>query len=119
MKITAIVLSIITGVSLAYAQANPLLNLVSLAQTLVGKLIPLMMATALLVFFYGLVMFIWKGKEGGEALEKGKQLMIYSIVALFVMVSIWGIIQLMQSTLLIDPSAKPKEIYIPGSQPQQ
>jgi len=81
-----------------------LLPLVSSAQALsgvqglldsFGKLVQtatvVVAALALLVFFWGLVRFIFK--LGGEAdVEQGKTLMIWGVIALFVMVSIWGII---------------------------
>lgn len=118
MKINTItILSLFAGTGLAFAQVDgrPLLSLLGLAQLIVSKLVPFLIAVALVVFFYGLVTFIWKGKEGGETLEKSKQLMIYSIGALFVMVSIWGIVAAMQQILGIDSKAKPTDIYVPGS----
>ena len=81
----------------------------------VAQAVPLLIGLAMLAFFYGLVMFIWKGKEGGETLAKSKQFMIYSLGAIFVMVSIWGIIYLIQSILGVDPTYRPTDIYIPGS----
>jgi hypothetical protein len=103
MKITIAALSLISGLSSVFAQGQPdgrpILGLMALAQTILSQAVPILIGCALVGFFYGLVIFIWKGKEGGEALAKSKQFMIYSIGALFVMVSIWGIIALMQDTL--------------------
>jgi hypothetical protein len=94
-----VLLSGIASIGIASAQVNgtQLQNLLSLVQSLVNQAVPLLIAIAVLSFFYGLVMFIWKGKEGGETLEKSKQFMMYSIGALFVMVSIWGIITALQN----------------------
>jgi hypothetical protein len=58
-------------------------------------------------------LFIWKGKEGGDDLAKSKQFMLNSIIAMFVMVSIWGIIALMQSILGIDPGKPPVPPVVP------
>lgn len=94
------VLSALAGVSLVSAQVGadftPIQRLVVGVQSIVSQLVPLLIGLAVLSFFYGLVMFLWKGKEGGEALTKAKQFMTYSLVAIFVMVSIWGIIYLLQ-----------------------
>ncbi len=55
------------------------------------QLIPLLVGVALLVFFWGLVKFIYKA--GSEtAHEEAKNIMVWGIVGLFVMVSIWGIV---------------------------
>ncbi len=71
---------------------NMLLQLLALAQTLVTRLVPFAIGVAVLAFFWYLVQFIWHGGESGEAKGKSMKGMGYSILALFVMVSIWGII---------------------------
>ena len=55
----------------------------------------LMASLALLVFFWGLARFIFKIGSGGDAkaVAEGKQLMIWGVIAIFVMVSIWGILR--------------------------
>ena len=117
ITITSAVLSIFAGIGFASAQGvngGPLINLLGLAQLLVVRFVPFMMGLAMVTFFYGLVMFMWKGKEGGEGLEKAKQFMIYSLVAIFIMVSIWGIIAIMQNVIGINPDVKPNPLYVPG-----
>jgi len=52
-------------------------------------LIPLAFTLALLLFFWGIAKYIWS--EGTEKAQ-GKQIMIWGVVALFVMSSIWGIV---------------------------
>jgi hypothetical protein len=59
-------------------------------------LIPILIALALVAFFWGLVRYVW---SGGEFKEGGRNIMIAGLVALFVMVSVWGIIRLAQNTL--------------------
>lgn len=93
------------GLFVALAQSAPsaggyqLLNLLSLAQTLVSRAVPFLIGLAMVTFFYGLVLFMWKGKEGGENLDKAKRFMAYSIGAIFIMVSLWGIIYFLQNIL--------------------
>ena len=41
------------------------------------------------------------GGEGKEGASKGIQLMLWGIIAIFVMVSIWGIIGLLRSTFRV------------------
>ena len=74
-------------------------NLISLAGQIVSSLIPLLIAVALVAFFWGLVRYVI---SGGEDHAQGRNIMIAGLIALFVMVSVWGIIRLAQNTLSID-----------------
>lgn len=86
----------------ALAGAQGLGNLRTLL-TSIGELVelalPIIVAIALLVFFYGLVKFIF---SGAEAKDEGKNLMIWGIVALFVMVSVWGLVRFIGNAFNIE-----------------
>ena len=73
-------------------------NLVGAFGDIVDSLIPILIALALVVFFWGLVKYVWSG-GGEEAKKTGKSIMIAGLVSLFVMVSVWGIITLAQNAL--------------------
>jgi len=77
--------------------AQDLGNVTSFAeqlQSLVDILIPIVVALALLFFFWGLATFILAaGNE--EKRKEGKKMMIWAVVALFIMAAVWGIIQLL------------------------
>lgn len=69
-------------------------NLVSLAT-------PIIVGLALLFFFFGLAKYILNaGNE--EEKQKSKGIMIWGIIALFVMVSVWGLVRLVSDTFKID-----------------
>lgn len=78
--------------AVAFAQGN-LGNLETLLRS-VGRLVdialPIIVAIGLLVFFWGLVKFIFGGEE---AKKEGQSFMIWGIVALFVMISVWGLVR--------------------------
>jgi len=80
---------------------------VSNALTRIGDLItqatPIVVALALLAFFWGLVLYIF-GAGDAEKRKKGLAVMIWGVIALFVMLSVFGIIRALQSTLEIDTS---------------
>lgn len=78
---------------------NALLGLLALAQTLVTRLVPFAVGLAVVVFFWYLIKFIVKGNDSAEEKSLSLKGMGYSILALFVMVSIWGIIGLLGSML--------------------
>lgn len=71
-----------------------------ITQTLVKSLATLFLSAALLAFFYGIVEYIW-GKRQGEAktIKVGNDFMKWGLIALFVMFSVYGIIQLFQGIL--------------------
>jgi heme/copper-type cytochrome/quinol oxidase subunit 2 len=74
---------------------NPPRNLTEVVRLLINLINPLIVVVAglaLLVFIWGLVKFI---AESGDAKSHadGKKLMIWGVIALFVMVSFLGIIQ--------------------------
>ena len=62
----------------------------------IGTTIPIMVGLALLAFFWGLANFILSAGDE-KKLQDGKKLMFWGIIGLFVMVSIWGIINLIYS----------------------
>ncbi len=64
---------------------------ISILLNLIALLIPVLIGLALLFFFWGLARFILKAGDV-KAREDGKNIMIWGIVALFVMVSFWGLI---------------------------
>ncbi len=71
-------------------------NLSNQTLSVVDGFIPLALAIAMLVFIWGLVVFI--SQSGNEqAKEEGKRKMIWGIIALFVIVSVWGLVALLQT----------------------
>lgn len=108
MKKIALVSAILFALpfSTAYAQ-NLNFGFFSNALVRIGELlnltIPILIGVALIVFFWGLIQYIRKPEA-----ETGKKIMIAGLVGLFIMVSVWGIIRLMQNiTNTQDPRSIP------------
>jgi hypothetical protein len=59
---------------------------------LIKTMIPVIAGLTLLTFFWGLAKFIMAVGGDEKAVAEGKNLMIWGILGLFVMVSIWGIL---------------------------
>jgi hypothetical protein len=93
-------------------QLSNVTRLISSIRGIVDILIPLVAALALLYFFWGLAKFILATGNGDEdAREKGKNIMIWGIVGLFVIVSVWGLVRFVGDALDIGtPQTQP----IPG-----
>jgi|SRR3989344_3539441 len=81
----------------AFAAPNDVEGVIKLFGDLINLLIPLLMAVALIAFFWGLVLYIWRAGDG-KGQEEGKKVMIAGIVGLFLMVGIWGIVNILQGT---------------------
>lgn len=64
-----------------------------------NTLIPLLFAVALLFFLYGVFMFLIYGRDDDEAKQKGRDYMIYAILGFVVMVSVFGIVNLIAGGL--------------------
>lgn len=68
--------------------------------TVIKSLATLFLSTALLVFFYGIVEYIWAKRQGdGKGVENGNKFMTWGLIALFVMFSVYGIIKFGQGIL--------------------
>ncbi|MBI5456196.1 hypothetical protein HY969_00470 [Candidatus Kaiserbacteria bacterium] len=63
----------------------------------------LILTAGLLVFIYGLVQFIWHVREGTDHKE-GLNHMLWGIIGMFIMVSVYGIISLIINTIGSDPT---------------
>ncbi len=79
----------------ALAQTQNILGVLDFFQKLFNGLIGFFITFAIVVFFWGMIQYLWKVDEEKS---KGLQTMMWGVIAIFVMVSIWGIIRLLQNT---------------------
>lgn len=61
------------------------------------SVIPLLIALAVIVFIWGVLKFIMNAEDSTKR-EEGRNFIIWGLVGLFVMVSIWGIVNILNST---------------------
>jgi hypothetical protein len=88
-------------------------GLVDLFGSLVAALIPIASMLAILFFFYGLAVYILKAGDPEEA-AKGKSIMIWGLLALFVMTSIYGIIGFLQRSTGTDQAGVANPVVVPN-----
>jgi hypothetical protein len=99
---------VFTSVSLA-TLALPLISLAAqinnisdvgsfIISTINNILVPVLFAIAFIVFLYGAFKTFILGASSGDAQKEGKELMIWSLVGFFVMVSIWGLVGILTGT---------------------
>ena len=96
----------------AFAQASTdfgyLTGLATNIQTLIDAfLVPLVIALALLVFFWGVFSYFILGAGNEEKRETGKKYMLYGIIGFVVIIALWGIVQLIIQILGIGGTGAP------------
>lgn len=83
---------------LAFAQitatsAGTLAN--GVIQFINAVLVPLIFALAFIVFIWGVFQYFIAGGHDEEKREKGRGLMMYGLIGFFVMVSVWGLVNIL------------------------
>lgn len=97
-KIIAYTASVATFATpvLAFAAATDFKGVVAIVIGLIKSLVPLVVALTLLVFIWGIFQLVRTNDE--DARKEAIAIITYGIVALFVMVSVWGLVSILTST---------------------
>lgn len=83
-------------------------HLLGYATCLIYKsVIPLIFALAVMMFVWGVVQYVINSAEEAKK-EKGRQFMLWGIIALTVMVSIWGLVKILGGTFGVDNPVIPQ-----------
>lgn len=80
----------------------PTLSVQGLSQwflKLLGYAVQLILALALVSFLYGIFRLVFLDASNEEGRNKARKFMLWGIVALFVMVSVWGLVNVLQSSV--------------------
>lgn len=84
---------------------------------IVSSLIPIMIVLAVLAFFWGVVKFVAHADDEKQIAE-GREIMVWGLVGLFVLVGLWGIVGYLQTTLGLKTPIPLSPLYtLPGSVP--
>ncbi len=81
-----------------------LLGLLAQANDLINRLIPFIIALTILLFLWGVFKFVSSGGDG-ESRKEAQGYMIWGVVALFVMVSVWGLVNILVRSFNLDNTA--------------
>jgi hypothetical protein len=111
MKKFLIALTLAASPSLAFAVSgditsnlnstgNGLLGFVHVLTKIANALIPFLLAIAVVVFIYGIIKYILANGAEDKAVARGY--IIYGIIGIAVIVSLFGLIRLLQGTVGID-----------------
>ena len=94
-------------------QTGALDQIVAFISKTVNLVIPIMIGLAIIYFFWGLIQYIRSAGDPKKASE-GKSIMIWGIIAIAVMVSVFGLVSWLQGLFGIDKGATINPIVIPG-----
>ncbi len=76
-----------------------------MAKDFINSLLPFIISLTVLFFLWGLFQMV--RASDGEAREEAKGYVIWAIIALFVMVSVWGLVNVLVRSFRLDNSAPP------------
>jgi hypothetical protein len=91
-----------------------LFGIVKSLGNLIAVATPVVAGLAVLYFFWGLAEYVLNSGDEKKK-EQGRNIMIWGTVALFIMVSVWGLVRALQDTFGLDPE---QEIFIPRIAPE-
>ena len=94
------------------ADSNPFDTGLDKIGSWINKIAMLLIGVAVVVIFWGAIQFLFdvKGKK-----EEGKELLMWGIIALFIMVSLWGIIGILKKATVGENKVEIKsDLAIPG-----
>lgn len=80
-----------------------------------GVLVPFVFAVALLLFIFGMYLYFIAGGGDDEKRETGRKYLLWSVIALVIMVSVWGIVNLIAGGLGFDNQETITD-YIPSAE---
>jgi hypothetical protein len=82
------------------AQLNNISDVGSfIINTINNVIVPVLFAVAFIVFLWGAFNTFILGANSEDVKEKGKNLMLYGLIGFFVMVSIWGLVNILTNTV--------------------
>jgi len=101
-------LAIVPSVAFAQVDTSYFSQLITSLKGILNSLVPLLIAAAVVYFLWGVLQFVASGDDE-EKRKAGRSRMINGIIAIFVMVSVWGLIGFLGDVTGIDGGS----VYVP------
>lgn len=90
-----------------FAAPQSINELINIVLGILKALIPLLAAVALVGFIWGGAKFIYSADDATKRKE-GRQVMLYGVIALFVIMSVWGLVAVIGKTFGVDTGFLPQ-----------
>ncbi len=81
-------------------------TLLTQIRNILNMLLPIIIAAAVVYFVYGVARYVMSGDEAAKEAAKGK--IIYGIIGLFVMVSVWGLVRILTNITGVEDEGAPE-----------
>lgn len=88
--------------------ADDVLGLITTAKTILTAVLPLIMTLAVVYFLWSTAQFII---AEGEKKNEAREHMVWGIIILFVMVSVWGLVAILDATIFGTTPTEPPPVY--------
>jgi hypothetical protein len=115
MKKKKIILTLSSAVAffphIAFAQVETFRDLMQIFANLAGNAMLVVYAAAFAGFFLGIFLFV-SNMEDEKKREEGKKWMLWSIISLFAMIAVWGLVNVLVGTFGLTPNVIPQ---LPGA----
>ncbi len=87
----------------AFAQINSVNEAGRIVIDLINNVaVPIVFALAFIVFIWGIFQYFIQGGQDEEKRDAGKSLMLWGLIGFFVMVSVWGLVNILQGTFQLN-----------------
>ncbi|PIR70565.1 MAG: hypothetical protein COU46_00930 [Candidatus Niyogibacteria bacterium CG10_big_fil_rev_8_21_14_0_10_42_19] len=95
-----------------FASAQTFEGVIMIFIDILGLVIPILMILATVVFLWGIISYLVAAGDEAQ-ISKSKTYMVWGIIALFVMLTVWGFVAVIQNTFEIDEVNIPNRIGDP------
>ncbi|CAN5703339.1 hypothetical protein BH11PAT2_BH11PAT2_05720 [soil metagenome] len=90
-------------------------GIISSLQNIINLLVPLVFAVAFIVFIYGVFRYFILGGGNEEKRAEGRKFVMWGIIAFAIMVSVWGLVNVITGTLNFGSTSRPNLPTFSGS----
>lgn len=112
-KISIASIGLLTPVfAFAAVNTNGIKDVLKQIHEIISLAIPVLIALGVLGFMWGIVLYLF-----GKNKDDGKSFMLWGIIALFVMTSVWGLVGILRGTLFDAGNDTVKTVGVPQIKP--
>lgn len=98
-----LILPVVAGAQIADGNAGDIGGFIGEIVTFINQtLVPFVFAVSLLLFIYGVYLYFFHDRSAEDNIKNGRAYMIWAILAFVIMVSVWGIVNLLAGGLVAE-----------------
>lgn len=90
-----------------FAYAADVVSILQNLESILNRVIPILMIVATIVFLWGVIRYITAGGDE-EKLADGRRFIIFGLIGLFVMIAVWGVVRALVAQFGVGGGVIPK-----------